>query len=204
MSWIYGNRYLNPSEMRNNAFIVYQYLTGRGWSKSAIAGLLGNMESESTINPGIWQSLDSTNISGGYGLVQWTPSTNYTNWANANGYSITDGDAQLLWIDTQTTPKGQWIATDSYPMTFAEFKTSSQMPEYLASAFLKNFERAGVEVEAERRAQARSWFEFITGIQEGEDPTFPDIPTPNPTPATKKKRKGYNFIIFGRRNRNAY
>ena len=35
------------------------------------------------------------------------------------------------------------------------FKVSGESPEYLASAFLKNFERAGVEVEQERRQQAR-------------------------------------------------
>lgn len=47
--------------------------------------MLGNMETESTINPGIWQSLNSGNASGGFGLTQWTPATKYINWANNNG-----------------------------------------------------------------------------------------------------------------------
>lgn len=168
MSWISNNTYLGKADMENNALIVYEKLTIRGWSINAVSGLLGNMESESTINPGIWQSLNYGNYTGGYGLVQWTPATNYTNWAESKGYSITDGDAQLKWIDEETTKTGQWIKTSSYNFSFETFKTSHESPEYLASAFLKNFERAGVEVEEKRRTQARKWFNFLSNSSSGE------------------------------------
>ncbi len=161
MPWTIGNYYLNETQMQGNALEVYILFSDRGWSLNAIAGILGNMESESTINPGIWQNLNSGNYSGGFGLVQWTPATNYTNWASANGYDISDPDGQLLWIDTQTVPTGQWIATSDYDISFDSFKTSAQSPEYLASAFLKNFERAGIEVESERRTQARKWYNYL-------------------------------------------
>lgn len=190
MSWISGNRYLSLDEMRNNAAIIKSYLSSKGWSDNAIAGLLGNMQSESTINPGIWQSLNEGNMSGGFGLVQWTPATNFTAWADALGYSWTDGNAQLEWIDEQTSSFGQWIPTDTYPLSFEKFKTSTQSPEYLASAFLKNFERAGVEVEAERRSQASEWYSFITS---GTSPGHPTSPS--------KKRKKFNFILFNRQRR---
>ena len=189
-SWIYGNRYLNSNEMKNNASLIYKYLSGKGWSTNAIAGLLGNMESESTINPGIWQSLNYGNTSGGFGLVQWTPSTNYTNWATSNGYDINDGYGQLFWIHNLTTSTGQWIKTDAYPISFLEFRTSSESPEYLASAFLKNFERAGVEVEAERRTQARSWYNYITTL----GPVGPSYPI-----RPRKRTGGFNFVLFNYR-----
>lgn len=191
MSWISGNRYLNEDEMKNNALMIESFLTSRGWSVNAIAGMLGNMEAESTINPGIWQSLNEGNMSGGYGLVQWTPATNYINWADSKGYSRTDGDAQLIWIDEETVPFGQWIPTTSYPLSFASFKTSLENPEYLASAFLKNFERAGVEVEEQRRNNANKWYNYITG----NDPPTP----PTPTPGIRRKRKNYNFVLFRKR-----
>ena len=162
MAWTIGNYYLSEAQMQGNALEVYNYFSARGWSLNAIAGILGNMESESTINPGIWQSLNEGNYSGGFGLVQWTPATNYTNWASSNGYSITDPEGQMLWIDTETVPTGQWIATSDYDISFDSFKTSAQSPEYLASAFLKNFERAGVEVEDERRTQARKWYDYLS------------------------------------------
>lgn len=191
MAWIKGNRYLSAAEMQNNASIVNTSLSSKGWSTNAIAGLLGNMQSESNINPGIWQSLNEGNMSGGFGLVQWTPATNFTDWADAHGYEWTDGDAQLLWIDQRTTEVGQWIPTSDYPLSFEDFKVSSESPEYLASAFLKNFERAGVEVEQERRSQARTWYDFITS---GTSPDTPSKPT-------TKKRKKFNFILFNRQRR---
>ena len=190
MTWITGNRYLNQSEMENNALIIKEYFLSKGWSLNAIAGVLGNMESESSINPGIWQSLNEGNMSGGFGLVQWTPATNFTDWADALGYSWSDGNAQLLWIDEQTSAFGQWISTESYPLSFNDFKTSSESPEYLASAFLKNFERAGVEVEENRRTQARSWYNYITN-NSGDSPSTP----------SKTKRKNFNFILFNRQRR---
>lgn len=195
MEWIKGNRYLSSAEMQNNATIIKAYLADKGWSLNAIAGMLGNMQTESTINPGIWQSLiEGSGGGGGWGLVQWTPWTNFTNWADANGYAWDDGNAQLKWIDERTVPFGQWIPTSAYDFSFATFKTSTESPEYLASAFLKNFERAGVEAEELRRTRARTWFEFIGGEGGGGGGT-----TPSPSPTKPRKRKKYNFIIFRKR-----
>lgn len=183
MNWIQGNRYLTLAEMENNAIMVRNYLIQKGWTLNAIAGLLGNMQSESNINPGIWQDLNEGNLSGGFGLVQWTPATNFTEWATANGYTITDGTAQLKWINEETASFGQWI-----PISFNDFKTSTEPPATLASAFLKNFERAGVEVEAQRRTQAETWYTFIsTGFDSGS--------------ITGKKRTKFNFILFNRQRR---
>ena len=158
--------------MQGNALEVYNFFSARGWTLNAIAGMLGNMERESNINPGLWQSLDYGNYSGGYGLVQWTPATNYTDWATANGYSITDPEGQMIWIDTMTVSSGQWIATSEYNLSFSAFKTNTQSPEWLASAFLKNFERAGVEAEDERRSDARKWYNYL--VQNGNSQVIED------------------------------
>lgn len=162
MSWVIGNYYLSEAQMQENALEVYSFLLARGWTLNAIAGICGNMESESNINPGIWQSLNAGDYSAGFGLVQWTPATNYTNWASRNGYGITDPSGQLTWIDSVTVPFGQWIPTINYPISFDAFKNSTESPEYLASVFLKNFERAGVEVETTRRSQARKWYNYLS------------------------------------------
>ena len=161
MAWTIGNYALSQEQMNANALEVYKYLSARGWSLNAIAGLLGNMQSESYVNPGVWQSLQANNYSGGFGLVQWTPATNYTDWARQNGYDIADPNGQLYWIDALSETTGQWIPTSAYNMSWSAFKKSGSSPEDLASAFLKNFERAGVEVESNRRSQARSYFNLL-------------------------------------------
>lgn len=170
--WIKGNRYLSTGKMQNNAQIIFPYLTSRGWTVNAVAGLLGNMQKESTVNPGIWQNL-SPNPSLGWGLVQWTPSTNFTDWAAANGYANDDGDAQLKWIDEVTVSVGQWIPTTQYPETFGEFKVSEQTPEYLADCFLKNFERPAEIDQPDRQRYARYWYDWWKGSP---------VPPPNPNP----------------------
>lgn len=160
--WIKGNRWLSIGEMQNNANIIYSYLLSKGWSTNAISAMLGNMQTESTVNPAIWQGL-KVNPNLGYGLVQWTPSTNFTNWAQENGYQIDDGNAQLIWIDEVTTQVSQWIPTAKYPLTFEEFKVSTETPEYLADAFLKNFERPEQIEQPDRMTQARYWYEWYNG-----------------------------------------
>lgn len=158
---ISNNKNLTQGEMESNAKEIYTYLSDKGWTINAISGLLGNMQRESTINPGLWQSLKEGNYSGGYGLVQWTPASKYTNWATANGYEIGDGIGQLYWIDQLTESSGEWLSVETYKLTWAQFKESTETPEYLASAYLKNFERAGTEKEDERKQNARAWYDYL-------------------------------------------
>lgn len=187
--------YLSQSEMEINAIYIAEFFFNQSWTLNAIAGMLGNMQAESSLNPGIWQSNSVGNTSGGYGLVQWTPATNYLDWCSSSGISDpSEMDSNLSRIIFELANNLQYIPTDSYPLTFAEFSCSTESPEYLASAFLKNYERAGIEVEATRQSNARAWYEFL---QSG---VIPDIPSPLPDTSTKK-RKGYNWVLFNARRR---
>lgn len=164
--WIKGNRWLTIGEMQNNATIIFNELLKNGFTVESICGVLGNAGGfytlgESSINPGIWQNL-TPNPALGFGLFQWTPSTNYTNWADANGYEHDDGYGQLYWLINQTVPTGQWIPTRDYPETFNEFKASTKDPEYLAYVFLNNFERPANRNQPDRQRNARYWYEWYT------------------------------------------
>lgn len=164
--WIKGNRWLTIGEMQNNATIIFNELLKNGFTVESICGLLGNTGGvytlgESSINPGIWQNL-TPNPALGFGLFQWTPSTNYTNWADVNGYERDDGYGQLDWLINQTVPTGQWIPTSDYPETFNEFKASTKDPEYLAYVFLNNFERPANRNQPDRQLNARYWYEWYT------------------------------------------
>ncbi len=184
-----ANRYLTMEEMQNNAIYIYWYLSRKGWTLNAIAGMLGNMQTESTINPGIWQSLDEGNTAGGFGLVQWTPATNLIYWAHEFGLDYTKMDTQLWRIEWELENGEQYYATSEYPETFAEFKASTADPYYLGMAFLANYERPENPNQPARGEQAEYWYTYLSGI------SF----EPGSGTASKRKKKGFKFVLFGRR-----
>lgn len=154
--WIDGDKYLSHGEQINNATIIYNYYMTEGWSLNAIAGLMGNIQRESTFCPDLNERGSGT----GYGLVQWTPKTNYTNYASQQGWDLRDYDKELLFISED--PIHQWIGRVE-PLDYEAFKHSMESPEDLAEVFCKNYERAGVEAMEERRANARYWYDYFLG-----------------------------------------
>lgn len=172
--WYQSNDYLDEygDYMTDNAYMVYSYFIKLGFSYAAIAGLLGNMQQESTINPGLWQ-----NGSGpGYGLVQWDPSTNYTDWADDQGIDRDDpdenGDGQCELINL-CEDVGQWIQTSSYSYTWYEFSQLSDYEE-ATKAFLYEYERAGEAALSNRLEYAAYWYDIIsTGTWGTGDPGTP-------------------------------
>lgn len=181
---ISGNFYLDRAEMTINANYIYRYLTNEGWSKQAIAGLLGNMEKESTINPGIWQNLDEGNRAIGYGTVQWTPAGDYLDWCTANGLDPGNMDTNLKRILYELENGLQYYPTASYPETFTEFTTSTRSPDYLAQAFMNNYERPADRDQPERSDYALYWYDTVT-----------DGDISNPTDPGKSALDDYIFLL---------
>ena len=193
----YPNKYLGEDDMKNNAVLTYMELQGeRGWSANAVYALLGNMEQESTINPGLWEGRKK-NVRKGFGLVQWTPSTNYTRWADAKGYSHDEGYGQLEWIDEQTTVAGQWIQTSAYPISFQNWKTdTTHSVEWLTKAFERNFERSAdnaslIKKRVNYALKWQNWFNTTVIVSEADatllspEPTVPgdELVQPEYTPS---------------------
>jgi hypothetical protein len=161
-----GNRYLTQEEMKVNAQYIYDYLSAKGWTKNAISGMLGNMETESTINPAIWENLNSNDSTKGFGLVQWTPSTKYTGWCTTNNLIYTEMDSNLKRILYEVENGLQW-GNDSDgnkpPYTFQQFTKSTEDPYTLAMNFLWYYERPLVKNQPSRGTQAEKWFTFLKG-----------------------------------------
>lgn len=183
--FITGNRFLTQAEMEINARYIYNYLGTRGWSINAIAGMLGNMQTESSINPGIWEGLD-TGVGPGYGLVQWTPFDKYTDWCAGRGLDPSHMDSALQRIEYELENGLQYYPTDSYPETFSQFKTSTKSPYYLAMAFLANYERPADPVQPNRGTQAEAWYTFLTGEPAPSDPSQPG----------QKRKKGLPLMLL--------
>ena len=169
--WVSKNDYLTESEMNNNAYIFYsRMVTLYGWTLNAVAGALGNIQSESMVNPGIWQNL-YPDPSNGFGLVQWTPSTNYTNWADSKGYEHGDGNGQCEWLGTMMVESGSWYQRGGYNIEWDEFYTSTESPSYLAGAFLYNFENPSdpASLLETRQNQAEYWYDYLSTFDPNPD-----------------------------------
>lgn len=145
--------------MRANAQYIWDFLKMIGWTKPAVAAMLGNMQTESTINPGLWENFQENNMSKGFGLVQWTPASKFINWANDNGLYYLNIDSQIARIAYEKNNGLQWISTSAYPMSFNEFSRSYLPVAELTAAFMYNYERpASYTTLTTRQTQAQYWF----------------------------------------------
>lgn len=160
MTIISSNEYLTVAQMTGNAQYILDYLTSRGWTKNAVYAMLGNMQSESTINPGLWQNRDEGNTNLGFGLVQWTPATKFISWASANGYAMGDIEGQCQRIIYEANAGIQWQNVTT-SMTFKEFAQSSLAVETLAELFELNYEQHAGAPQPDRKTQARYWADTL-------------------------------------------
>lgn len=198
--YYWGNDYnssnaLSTNQMQINARYIYDYLSNEGWTLNAIAGMLGNLQAESSINPGRWQSdrVGGEAEGHGYGLVQWTPYTKYITWCDSMGYSDPSKiDNNLSRIVYEVKNNIQWIGRGSWSnMSFYDFTRSNLTPEELGASFVICYERPAdqsSEVQSYRGSLARSWYDYLTGV------------IPNP-PVTKSKKNSFNYLLFRRRKR---
>lgn len=177
MSWTvietsgYGG--LTQTQMDDNAREIRSHFSS--WTLNAVSGMLGNMVQESGVNPGAWQgTIGDTRY--GLGLVQWTPATKIINWCNDNNIPYLNGENQCRRIDYEKANGLQYYQTAAFPLSFNQYTQSTQTPEYLAEAWLKNYERAGVAALSTRQQWARYYYDLL----DGETPTPPEPPTPEP------------------------
>lgn len=160
------------TDQEKNAWIVWQFLKSKGYTEFAAAGILGNMDVESHVMP------DTDQIGGpAYGLVQWDgsvyplvpPATNngreyVQNLLHAAGiqgdYKIAQTQSELLeW----TMYNGQWIGAVE-PRSVQGFKNLTNIQD-ATYAFVKNYERAGVENMSERQSRAQNWYFKLHGLK---------------------------------------
>ena len=164
--WIYKETsYLNTAEQKHNARFIQDYFTLQGWTREAIAGMLGNMQVESTINPGLWQGrvvpADIYTTEKGYGLTQWTPANKYITWADANMLDYKNGDNQMARIQYERENNLQWSTDNILHYTWDDYVNSHERPEILARVFVWAYERPDDPDVPLRQQCARYWYNFF-------------------------------------------
>lgn len=162
-NWVARRTQANPNmtqaEQENNALIIATYFRGIGWTDNAIAAMLGNMQVESFLNPAQFEMGYNFSASHGFGLVQWTPRTKYSDWAGADWE--TNYDEQLTRIKYELDNGLQW--TYNVNMSFAAFSTSTLSTDYLTEVFCRNYENP-LDWSAsitQRQTNSENWFTFL-------------------------------------------
>lgn len=165
-------RIYDPSEAQIfNMNKVYDYFINLGWTPNAIAGMLGNMMVESTVNPWLFEhhSLSWDDVagiladSGGMGLTQWTPCRKYYNWATLEQLDPKSGNSMTARIEYEHQNNIQWSLDNILHYTWDDFVTSTESPETLARVFLWAYERPADPDVTQRQANARWCFNNIRG-----------------------------------------
>ena len=207
-NWISEDRYLNQSEMENNANIIINYYRGQGLDECTIAAILGNMQAESTLSP----ALNERGGGGGYGLVQWTPKSDLINACSTLGLSpYTSGDVQIQVVieEIDGNPNvRQWYTSQGFIENYYNSGATSDMigvtgndflhntmgwtADKLAILFMAGYERPSynplINHYQNRMQYALNWFNYMGGV----------VP-PTPTPTNKRNR--FNFVLFNKRRR---
>lgn len=160
------------TESTANASYIYAYFKAQGWSDSAVAGLVGNTTHESYNNPGFHEVGGS-----GFGIVQWTPSSNYTSWAAPRGFPIgTDysdpekymrGQCERIIYELKTGiefyPNSRYDRNWTAYRDWNSYITNTLTPEEAAWLFMSNYERpnynAAMSSLSARQSYARRWYD---------------------------------------------
>lgn len=139
-----------------------------GWSKNAIYALLGNLQTESTINPGKWQGKEG-NMNLGFGLCQWSSARDYFLWAEENNLDPYSIDTQIIRLQLEVEGEiYQWQSfRNEANISFKDFTQSEMDPKKLAEIYMDCYERPKSNVSREdRRKQADDWYKFFNNISE--------------------------------------
>lgn len=184
---------LTQSEMEGNVDEIYNVLSGTyGWSDTAIAGALGNMQVESSLNPGACEigrgipSGSSLYFGGGLGLIQCTdyPAYQQTHvhpllW-NADYYGVDwyDGTFQARLLEEAETPLNTecgegvgalwgWITSSSYPsISFTNYRTFNGSIDDAVEYWYYCMEwHSSTQSAMQLRKQyGADWYTYITGL----------------------------------------
>lgn len=217
------------TEWTENVRALSNFCQRAGYSNEAIAGMLGNANSESGMNPWRWQG-DTVNYNKGYGLFQYTPASGYINgYGKTNSYyapnlSVTtttgganalDGYAQIGVIAASGKYFGggvrdsllsSYVPDCTNYKTLDTFKTVSDV-ESATYLWLGYFEMPGwwqsqsdVKDNFQTRLDAaNAVYEIISGTEPEPEPEPEPTPTPTPTPTPVKTRASMPIYFYLRR-----
>ena len=175
--WIASDQYLNQQHRDENAKLVWDYLTALGWTPQSVAGILGNMDVESSMNPALIEgrgyhtlptnaTVLAITTQTGVGLVQWTGTTptapagqKLASFAIRYNKEWYDGELQCFRLEREYDTDLQFDhgTVDGVSYDWQVYTTSTETPEQLAKVWQTLYERGGTDTQT-RQEKARYYF----------------------------------------------
>ena len=156
------------SGISDTATAVWKFFTGKGYSPHATAGIMGNLQQESSMDPTKKQSGGGP----GRGIAQWTVSEGrfkgLQSHAKSKGKDWTDLQSQLEWIDMELGGKDATTANilkKNYGGLDGLKKATST--KWAVEAFEKSFERAGKPMWEKRYKYADDYYNKLNSAGMG-------------------------------------
>lgn len=179
--WIATDVYLQQDKRNENARLIWDYLTTLSWTPQAVAGILGNMDVESTMNPALIEGRGTHTLidnntclaigtGTGVGLVQWTGHTttppagqklaSFAIRYNKNWY---DGELQCFRLEREYDENLQFDpgVVDGVSWDWQTYVASDESPEQLAKVWQYLYERGGTDTQTRQR-KARYYYNLFT------------------------------------------
>lgn len=171
------SRYVPPAKNKGvakgntNKDKIWNFLIGKGFSRAATAGVMGNFEWESGYNP------EAENEIGAYGIAQWLDRRgNLEAYATAQGRPVNDLLLQLDFFWYEVTEGGESGSFSGYGGLNGFMNLSD--PVYAAIVFEECYERSGGSHMEDRQQLAQAVYDWngqTAGLYEGTggDGNFP-------------------------------
>lgn len=193
----------------DNAKIIWDFLKGKGLNDYAVAGLMGNLKAESSLNPRNLQNSHEKKLGltdddytvavdngtydnfvkdkAGYGLAQWTywsRKQNLLNYARDKGASIGDLTMQLEFL---------WKELRGYKSVMKTLNGATSILE-ASNAVLKGYEKPanqGESVQKKRASYGQTYYDKYAVKQEAEFvPYEPPVANVEPVLKTHTVKRG--------------
>lgn len=201
MSWHYvttdsaGWTTPHSTEQEDNAREIWNILVGlNNWTENAVAGVLGNMQHESFLNPGQWEIGYNYSMQNGMGLGQWTPATKVSDYVGStNRDDMADGNKQIgLLLSTPSQWSTYFLNPDGsstyynetglpYIDNMGDYSLSNESITDLTKLWAICWERPGSgqyhNSISDRIQDAQYWYNILHGSTP---------PTPPPPPSLRK------------------
>ena len=156
------------SNISDTAKAVWTFFTGKGYSSHATAGIMGNLQQESSLDPTKKQYGGGP----GRGIAQWTVGEGRFKGleahAKSKGKDWTDLQSQLEWIDMELNGKDSTTAS-RLKKNFGGiegFKAATDT-KWAVEAFEKSFERAGKPNYTNRYKYAENFYNDLSNAGMG-------------------------------------